>query len=692
MTCFSILCLMTLGVPKALDFFEEIDPAIVADPHAALPLDGRRVRDCAMMAEQLLARGTPDALSLAERLLAVVIASQETRPGAAHLGNFPWVVGDEVIADLNSVEFTLKPLIALLIRYEGRLSPALRERLRECLRLGLEEIRALDVAPTYTNVATMDVANSCLGGEYLDDGSITERGYAKLRRLTDLAAANGTIFEFDSPTYHLVTLESLKQLADMTRNQEARMRARTLAARLGLGMALHLHRGTSRWGGPHSRAYYDRVVGEAPPELDLFRAWLDDGLFPDWVAVAYASQTLPMQIHETSSREWGMTSTAYHTPAFALGVASREVSWQSDVFMVHYRIPGSDQPGIVYSRYLIDDTWFTNPEAAHDPSNRRKFVERGKFFGVQHGPRCIGIYAPHTLEHFASFAPCSRDTFASAKAAIVWTQRPHLDEIWVGPRKVEAFPAEVAPGEVVVVGGGDIYVAIRPLTRTDLGYGAPIRLVEAGSSLILEMYNYLGPQKTHNTLERRSRFYQGQVQCGFYAEVATKADFPGGGDFARTVASGTLTDTAPPPFTAYEERADRPWTVEYRRDGLTLGLEVNLMEWELKRRWNQDGALGWPMLESPMARQNDAGLVEVGDAVLRCGKAPAWLLSAPEHRLWVAGYHGAPAPLRLTTPEGDVDIQAMGIGMVVWREGKVTVEAVGLEGLPRVQGGTLVAP
>ncbi len=387
-----------------------------------------------------------------------------------------------------------------------------------------------------------------------------------------------------------------------------------------------------------------------------------------------------------------MTSTAYHTPTFALGVASREVSWQSDVFMVHYAIPGTDKPGIVYSRYLVDDTWFANPEAAHDPANRRKFVERGKFYGVQQGPRSIGIYAPHTVEHFGSFAPSSRDTFSSAKAAIVWTQRHRLDEIWVGHRKVESLPVDVAPGEVVVVGGGDIYVAIRLLTRTDLGYGAPIRLVEAGDSLLLEMHNYLGPPKTHNTLERRSRFYQGQVQCGFYAEVADKTDYPSGRDFANAVASGALTDVAPPPFTAYEERTDRPWTVEYRRGGLVLGIEVNLMEWELKRRWNQDGDLGWPMLESPIARQNDEGRVEVGAAVLTCGKAPAWLLGAPGRRLWVAGYHGAPAPLRLTTPEGHVDIPAMGIGTVVWREGKVTVEAMDLAESPRLQGGTLATP
>ena len=100
------------------------------------------------------------------------------------------------------------------------------------------------------------------------------------------------------------------------------------------------------------------------------------------------------------------------------------------------------------------------------------------------------------------------------------------------------------------------------------------------------------------------------------------------------------------------------------------------MEWELKRRWTQDGELGWPMLESPVARQNADGRVEVGGAVLTCGKAPAWLFADPTGRLWAAGYHGPPAPLTLTVPGGRVELAAMGIGTIVWRNGKASIEAL----------------
>ena len=151
--------------------------------------------------------------------------------------------------------------------------------------------------------------------------------------------------------------------------------------------------------------------------------------------------------------------------------------------------------------------------------------------------------------------------------------------------------------------------------------------------------------------------------------------------FSQEVAKGVLHDDAAPRFT-YMDQGERPWRVEYSRGGETLGIEVDLMEWALSRRWTHDGPLGFPMLESPVARQSGNGLVAVGDAVVTCGHHPAWLFAAPAQDLWAAGYHGVPAPFTLTVPGGRVEIEAMGTGTVVWEKGKVTAEAIGLQGQP----------
>ena len=146
-----------------------------------------------------------------------------------------------------------------------------------------------------------------------------------------------------------------------------------------------------------------------------------------------------------------------------------------------------------------------------------------------------------------------------------------------------------------------------------------------------------------------------------------------------------LQDITRPPY-VYAGEGERPWTVEYARDGRTLGIEIDLMAWRLKRRWTEAGELGWPMLESPVARQARGGRVTVGAATLECGEAAGWLFACPERGRWVAGYHGLePAPLRLTVPGGSVEIEAMGTGTVVWDSGQVSVEAVGLRGTPNVQ-------
>ena len=92
-----------------------------------------------------------------------------------------------------------------------------------------------------------------------------------------------------------------------------------------------------------------------------------------------------------------------------------------------------------------------------------------------------------------------------------------------------------------------------------------------------------------------------------------------------------------------------------------------------------------------MARQTLTGRVEVGDAVLECGRAsegsaePAWLFASPETGRYVAAYHGLqPVRLTLAVPSGTVEIAEMGTGVVVWDNGEVAVESVGIRSEPTV--------
>jgi len=633
-------------------------------------------RKGAGFARRLLANGAPHDVELAEKVLNVVLGCQELHPDDPHYGNFYWMIEDTVVFDLNAVEFALEHLVPMMIEHGSLLSAELQARVLACIRLGLAEVEHLNVLVVYSNITLLDILNSCLGGELLGDARIAQRGYRKLVDWMALTDANGTAYEFNSPTYTWVDIRALQELARLVRDADTRTRAHAAVMRLGLSMALHIHRGTGRWAGPHGRAYQPSIHCETPAEVAMLRQWVAEGALPAWTLDALEQRPERLQVDETAFAPALMTTTTYHSPSFALGTASKELSGQTNVLMGHYTRADADKPGVIYTRYLINDKWLGDFYHATDRTRSRNLIEEGRFYGVQQGSRAIGLYS----------LPGNLGFIRSAKAVIIWTRRAEVDEIWVGDRKVDSLPAAIGPGEVVVVGSGGALTAVRVLTRGDIGRDAPLRLNEIQGDLVLEIYNYLGENKPFWELGWPGAFYQGKPQCGFCLEMAERSEYADGRAFGQVVASGTLHDQAEAPF-VYDGSRPRHWQVAYARGGETLGIEIDLMEWKLLRRWTQAGELGLPMLQSPIACQSASGEICLGGATLRwgAGGGPAWLFASPATGRWVAGYTGSqPIPLRLEVPGGQVVVAGMATGSVVWDQGVVSVEAVALQGEPQI--------
>ena len=635
--------------------------------HATIP--------SAQLASELIASGAPADIAEAAAIFRAVLACQEVRDTQPHRGNFRWELEDEVVEDLNAVQFVLFYCIPVLCKTSAVLPPDLVVAMRRAVALGLEEIARIDVALAYTNIVLKDIANSCLGGQLLGDNTIDQRGREKLVRWMAHVDTYGLPAEYNSPNYASVAVRVLGRLAELTEDEHTRIRARTMLARLGLSAALHVHPGIGCWAGPFSRAYSHAVFNASAFNADDVRTWLDGGQVPAWIGDLLQRPNVPQQIDETAHGEEPVALSTYHSPSFSLGVASCElktqevifIALQSGVFHAQYRLADSARCGVLFSRYVLDDQWLSFQTT---PSRAPGHVvpEEGHFYGVHERGRAIGLYAPRGLDAW------TRRT--SAKAVLVWTEIEQVDEIWIGQHKVDSLPAAVPRGEVVVVGSGTLWTAIRPLELTDLGGGAPIRLVELGGHLALEMYNYTGPAKTFWEMAKPGSFYQGQPRCGFYAELAERTHYASGAHFAAEVASGVLVDEAAPPVT-YTADSERALRVEYARDDRILGIEVDLYEWSLKRRWTQDGSLDWPMHESPYARQSASGQVSIGGATLTCDKGPVWLYACPEGKRYVAAYSGTEmTSLRLEVPGDVVEIAEMGAGTVIWDEGEVTIEAI----------------
>ncbi|MBX3012786.1 MAG: hypothetical protein KF832_14820 [Caldilineaceae bacterium] len=616
-------------------------------------------RQATRLAAQLIANGTAHDCALAADILKAVLACQERDERDPHYGNFYWMREDSVVEDLNAVAFNLESLIPMMLQHGERLSPDLRQPVLTAIRLGLDEVARLDVLVAYTNITVLDILNSCLGGELLGDAPIAQRGYTKLARWMAYTNQQGHPLEYNSPTYTAVTLRALKRLADLTQHAETRQRAQAMTARLALSVALHLHRGTGRWAGPHGRAYQPSVVCETPPERELLQSWLADGIVPAWVAELVDTAPAAFQVTETAERDRKVALTTYHTPAWVLGTATSSVNPQANVCMAHYRRPQADRPGVLYTRYITDDKWFGDAYHATDRTKTRNLPDEGDFFSVQAGNRMIGVYGPQNFRHGRS-----------AKAVLIWTQRPQIDEIWVGATKVTALPHVVEPGQVVVIGSGDIYMAVRPLTVTPLGKDTPVQLVERAGDLVLECYNYRGPEKRFWEMGWPGAFYQGKPIVAFYLELSERTAEEDGQAFGARVASGLFTEHADPPFT-YAAAGERNYAASYARDGEEIGLLVDRMNWQLKRRWTATGDLGWPPLAAPLAQQTTADQVAVGEAALTSTHGPLWVAALPASPQYLLGYLGLqPATLTLTTPQGTTTIEVPDAITLLWRDGQ----------------------
>ena len=634
----------------------------------------------------LIESGSAAEIERGQAVLDAVLRCQDSDERSPHYGNFRWEFEDAAVEDLNAAQFVLLRLIPLLLKHTNRLSEALVARVREGIRIALDAVRRIDVSPVYSNIVAQDIANSILGGQLLRAPAYTGRGLKKLRAWLRLIDESGIPHEYNSPSYSFVCIEALRKVAALSESAEACLLAQLIIARLGLSVGLRIHADTGRLAPPHCRAYYPQLALEAPPEASAFSRLIADGALPAWLESALKHRPTPMMVTETSDGRAGTVISSYLDSAFSMGVASQElatqsnrfISNQSNVFSIHYGRGNQAAPGVVFSRYLINDKWLGDYRTTPSRTNDHVFRDEGSFRGLLAGPRAIGLYTSRELD---AWSRCT-----SAKAALIWNRAEDVDEIWVDGARVSDLPADIPERSQIVIGCGDVYILVRPLDRTRLGLEAPARIIEHRGSLVIEMYNYLGPPKTFWELANPGAFFQGYVRNGFYAEVVARKSYASGRAAHEAKADGRILEALDDART-FDGENQRNWRVSFSDGERALGIEVDLMRWRIQRRWAEGQDLGFPMLESPIARQDRSGDIELGAARLRCGEAAAWLLSLPEAELWVAAYHGPDAaPFSLEIPNGHVEIERMEAGIVAWDRGRVRIDALGLGAEPTVAG------
>jgi len=627
----------------------------------------------AALVESLVRDGTQASIDTAEKVISAVLACQITDPGDPHFGNFLWEKESEVVEDLNAVEFVLFRFIPLLIEFPDRLTSDTRNRMRISIRNGTKAIARIDVHLLYTNIVLKDICNSCLGGELLGDAEIAERGYLKMRRWFDRTRKSGIPTEYNSPPYTTLAIEVLGRLSSTTMHEETRVLTAVAAARIAISAGIRINPETRRWAGPFGRAYRDAVLAEGPSEIQQLQQLMQAGLAPEWITDVINHRELPQGVVETSDVDSHTVVSTYHSKSFSLGVASRELSTQSNRFIaaqsqafdLRYSVPKLGKIATMTTRYLHDDMWLGNYRVTPSRGWDHVFPEEGSFRGVQRGPTAIGVAMSRKLG--------AEQAHNRAYLAVVWTDAASVESIYVNGNLVTDRPLEISVESDICVVTETLMIGTRVLGRTTLGANAPIRLVEHDGMISLEIHNYLGPTKTFWELANPGAFFHGLPFCAFYTEVAERDQRETVEQFMTEFSSGiSAVDLQESPGSGNANQ--RKLEARYSRLGQTLGIEVDLVTGELMRRFTEQGDMDLPKMTSSIALHSGSSPIIIGEARLDFGAGDAWLLSLPEQELWVAGIQGdKPTDVTLTTERGEQHFQGMTSGLIELRGEDVRV-------------------
>ncbi len=662
-------------------------------------------------ADVLLRTGVPANAERAGRAIRAVVAMQERRPQDAHYGNFRWSLEDEVVADLNGVEFILDGLNYLVRAHAAVLPPDLRAEMLDAIALGLDEIDRLDVHPSYTNIALSDICNSVLGGEALgarltpagmSGDECVARGARRLYEWFAFSDRSGAPHEYNSTTYLAVDIERIAMLAAHTSDPEIALKARIAEERLWLHLAAHYHPRLAELAGPHSRSYFDGWSGASGYlKLILWKLLGDDTLrrtppwvmhsreeaqigvargmsrCPDYIIELLRERAMPFESRETVDIDRGVDITTFMTEKYALGTASRAYTvgeppepWPS-FNSVHLYFATSEAPGFgaLFARYVIDD---------RDRDSHVELHDAGTFVAMQHGQRAIVAYGL-----MQQLRPAR-----SYKLSVRMLGITPATQVLVGEQQVDdGDVVAVGPGDAVVIAGSDVYVGIIPLEPSDMGSDAPIELRRDGHALVLDIYNYQGPPKQF--WEHRSQsgpFFAGNVRNAFILEVVERGGYANAEAFRANLEAAVIADNV-------DAQLEREIT--YASGGSTLSLRYSLRDMRPIARKVDGVPYASPMVEARSHRDTgnwtitrDA-IVDVGQ-VRVIGGSGAKLLVAPEYGFPTifSSFDNDPAPVSLLTHGLVFDCDAFGFGRIEYDPlaKRVVVDVAGEIGAIRIAG------
>lgn len=465
-------------------------------------------------------------------------------------------LANRILARLTPVKCHFSPMTAMqmLLKYESGLHAGVKDKLERYVResLGWMAEDRIHFTMYNDNFAAMAMFTLLTAGERFGDRAAWEAGRRKLEGLKQVFTRCGTIMEYNSPTYTPITTHVLAETVNYVADKEVRQLAAQCEERMWAELAIRYHPPTSQLAGPYSRAYLIDSVGHVhlahallylvfgdkvfvnphnqlfpPDEKQVIHIATDTLMWPnavwvvsttchcpDYLAGVLMHKTFPFEATATSEclpgSEYLYTGTktgswveygahhgpnvSYMTEDYALGTAHSQFfdGAISDSFHIVYRKkdPANRQADIrtVFSRYQFNHRMPGEENnyggQKHGPEMLR---DEGRKFALQHRDCALVVYKPKPFE---------ADAINSMKLSVYLPLHyGHVDEVWLGDRKLDRFIGESEKPVTVFVKDGPVAMAFRPLTLTDLGRSCAVKVGIMGRFLEISFYNYAG--ETH---------------------------------------------------------------------------------------------------------------------------------------------------------------------------------------------------
>ena len=170
--------------------------------------------------------------------------------------------GKELLKKIGSAggHFNMMAEALALAQIDPLLDDEDRENFHQAIRGFIDSGGEDIMAGRNINIPLGNWTGRIMAGVMFNRQDHVERGIEALEKLTDMVTAHGTIPEFNSPTYHPVTLILLRIICLFGEERTIRL-AEKLERHLWSEMAWRWHPRVKQLCGPWSRAYHDSLFG-----------------------------------------------------------------------------------------------------------------------------------------------------------------------------------------------------------------------------------------------------------------------------------------------------------------------------------------------------------------------------------------------------------------------------------------------